>query len=160
MTKHQLITDLSKVGHFDNLYLLIHGGSGVIGWKEFTYYDAVVPEKWGGGTVETEQVTVHLITPDQLVTNLLGAGLSNKFFNLKFMACHGAEVYEAGQSTAGMLKDALNRNGITRPTIYGYRGTMDITVSEIMRDPHKKVDVTGHAMQSNLVRAKNHRVKF
>lgn len=160
MTKHQLITDLSKVGHFDNLYLLIHGGSGIIGWKEFTYYDAIVPEMFGGGTVRTEQETVHLISPDDLVKNLLSAGLSNKFFNLKFMACHGAEVFSAGKSTAEMLKDALTRKGISRPTIFGYKGTMDVTVSEIMRDPHKKVDITGKGNQSNLVRAKNHRVKF
>jgi acetylglutamate kinase len=155
---HKLTETLGIVGHLDNLYVLIHGGSGVIGWKEYTFENVAVPEQFGGGVIKTEVETVHVITPDALVRTMKAAGLSNKHIDLKFMACHGGEAFNGAEATAKLLKDELTKQGLTRISVYGYKGTMDITVSQIQKNPHKQVNLTGK--DGDLVRAKENRVKF
>ena len=157
---HKLTEDLGVVGHLDNLYVLIHGGQGIIGWKEYTYENVPVSEQFGGGTVQVEKETVHLVEPGVLVEKMINAGLSNKLIDLKFMACHGGEAFNGGVATAKLLKDELTAKGLTRIYVYGYKGAMDITVSQIQKDPHKKVNLSGKQGEEHLVRAKNHRVKF
>lgn len=152
---HKLVNSLEDVGNGDRLYVMLHGGGGTLGWKEY-YNETVMVTMFGGTAPMTrEKHRVHLISPAELSTHLIDSGLENKKVDLRLLACYGGIVKGGQTSTAGQLKSLFNRKNRSKVTVSGYSHAVDVTPSEIARTGSKRVHVNG-----KLMPAKNYRVKF
>jgi len=164
MNTHRLVTTLENVGHFDRLYVILHGGDGILGWKEHRI-DEVEAEFMGTKTlIKEKNHKVHEITPEVLCTDLIDAGLRNKRIDLRLFACNSGKSMETPvkkhEPVAQQLLAWLRQRGRNRISVSGYTELLDVTASQIRRNKQKRVIIDKEDNKSIYPRAKNYRRKF
>lgn len=108
------------------LYVCVHGGNGMFGWKK------------GGVTTK--------VTPSDFCNDLIDRGLKNKAIELRLWACNAANSSGVANSIGQQLKTHLSSHGLRAITVVAYTSSVDSTELAISRDDTGGVDLEGRKL--------------